>query len=77
MKRPLFAIVLGVFVLVTDVALRPWADHVGVVAGMPIDASSWTIGPLLVVLRLAAALAPILILAGAADALLLFRRARV
>ena len=65
MKRSLSVIGLGVALLVADRLARGWEAHVGFVSGMA-DAS-WAIGTVVIVLRILAALAPILLLAGAAD----------
>lgn len=77
MRRAGSCVALGLALLLADRIGHRFEEHVAVVSGMPVAPSSWLVGPLVVVARLLAALAPIPILAGLADGLLQFRRPRV
>lgn len=77
MRRPVILGALGGLLLLADLLARPWRAHVTVVTGTALEPSSWVIGPIVIVLHLLAALAPILILAALADVVLTFRPRRV
>lgn len=77
MRRATILAGLGGLLLLADLAARPWRAHVAVVTGTAVDPSSWVLGPLVIVLHLLAALAPILLLAALADVVLTFRPRRV
>jgi len=67
MRRYRVVIALGLALLVADRIAREWDDNVGFVSGM--TGTSWVIGSIVIGLCILAALAPILLLAGAADAI--------
>ena len=77
MKRPaiLFALA-GLLLVVYEIArLSDLAVHTSAVAGMPMNASSWVLGPLYIALYLLVVIvAPILTIAGTLDTLLLLRK---
>lgn len=77
MKRAVILAGLGGLLLLADLAAHPWRAHVTVVTGTSVDPSSWVLGPIVIVLHLLAALAPILLLAALADVVLTFRPRRV
>jgi hypothetical protein len=77
MRRPALLFGLAGLLLGAHVAARlaGWAEHTSVIAGMPLSASSWVIGPMFVALHLVVVVvAPILSVAGTIDSLLLLRR---
>ena len=77
MKRPalVFALAALLFVGYAIGRLAGWADHTSAIAGMPLSASSWVLGPLFVALHLAVVVVvPILPIAAMLDTLLLLRR---
>lgn len=75
MKRPILVVALGLALVVADRIARGWEEHVSFVSGMA--GTSWVIGSIVIVLRILAALAPILLLAGAADAFFAWRACKL
>ena len=76
MRRPAFLFAFAGALVLAHVAMRAGglAEHTSVIAGMPLSASSWALGPLYVAVYLAAATAaPVLALAASPEALLVLR----
>lgn len=79
MTRPawLFAIAAMLFVAHLIARAAGLADHTSAIAGMPISAASWTLGPLHVLLYLlVVVVAPILTIAATIDTLITLRGRR-
>lgn len=71
LRRFAFVVALSILVLRVVASLLGWEAHASVLAGMPVDRTSWVIGPLLFVLHLAAwTVPPITFLALALEAAL-------
>jgi hypothetical protein len=78
MRRPalLFGLAALLFCAHTAARVLGLAEHTSVLAGTPITPDSWVLGPLHVVLHLAFVIvAPILVIAGTIETMLLLRRA--
>ena len=75
MRRPVVVVALGLLLVVADRVARGWEEHVSFVSGM--SGASWVIGSIVIVLRIFAALAPILLLAGTADAFFVWRACKL